>query len=81
MLYLQNPPNNGTLVSVGSLGFEAESANGFDIGGMSNTAYALLRSGGTTRIYTINLTNGSATPNATLPGNPTIRGFAVGLGF
>ncbi|WP_461150259.1 DUF4394 domain-containing protein [Spirosoma pulveris] len=81
MLVQQNPPNNGTLVSVGSLGFMAEAANGFDIGGTSGTAYALLRSNGTTQLYTINLTTGSATAGASLPGNPTIRGFALGLGF
>ena len=80
-LFQQNPPNNGTQVAVGPLGFTAEGANGFDIGGTSNTAYALLRSAGTTRIYTINLTNGSSTPGALLPGNPTVRGFALGLGF
>ena len=81
MLVQQNPPNNGTLVPVGSLGFPAEGANGFDIGGTSGTAYALLRSNGTTRLYTINLTNGSSSPGALLPGNPVVRGFALGLGF
>jgi hypothetical protein len=41
----------------------------------------LLRSNGSTTLYTINLTNGSATAGASLPGNPIIRGFALGLGF
>ncbi len=81
VLFQQNPPNNGTLVSVGLLGVDAETTNGFDIGGTSGMAYALLRSGGSTKIYTINLTTGAATAGATLPGNPTIRGFALGLGF
>ena len=81
MLYRQNPPNNGTLEPVGMLGVDAEGGNGFDIGGTSNVGYALLRSGSTTRIYTINLTNGAATNGAVLPGGPTIRGLAVGLGF
>ncbi len=81
MLLQQNPPNNGTLVPVGSLGFAAEGATGFDIGGTSGTAYALLRSNGSTRVYTINLTNGSSSPGALLPGNPVIRGFTLGLGF
>lgn len=84
-LFLQNPPNNGTLVPVGSgsglLGIPFEGANGFDIGGTSNTAYALLRSNGTTRIYTVNLMTAGVSGGAALPGNPTIRGFAVGLGF
>lgn len=81
MLYIQNPPNNGTLIPVGSLGIQAESANGFDIGGMSGMAYALLRTGGTTRVYSINLATGAATGGATLPGNPVVRGMALGLGF
>ncbi|WP_428665039.1 DUF4394 domain-containing protein [Runella sp.] len=81
MLYTQNPPNNGTLNLVGSLGMEVESANGFDIGGASNAAYALLRVGGITKVYTINLTTGAATGGSSLQGNPTVRGMAIGLGF
>ena len=81
MLVQQSPPNNGTLVPVGSLGVTAEAANGFDIGGTSGMAYALLRVGGTTRVYSINLTSGAATAGAMLPGNPMVRGFALGLGF
>nr|WP_310587280.1 DUF4394 domain-containing protein [Fibrella aquatilis] len=81
MLTQQNPPNNGTQVPVGSLGVTAEAANGFDIGGTTGIAYALLRVGGTTRVYSINLTSGAATAGASLPGNPVVRGFALGLGF
>ncbi|GAB3577291.1 hypothetical protein GCM10027578_44710 [Spirosoma luteolum] len=82
MLYRQDPPNNGTLVAVGSLGLQIEGNNGFDIGGTSGTAYALLRTtGGATGIYTINLSSGAATMVSSLPGNPTLRGFALGLGF
>ena len=78
-LYMQNPPNNGTLVEVGALGIDISSDNGFDIGGTSNKAYALVTVGGTTKIYTINLTTGAATEAATFPN--AARGFAVGLGF
>ncbi|AQG82164.1 DUF4394 domain-containing protein [Spirosoma montaniterrae] len=81
MLMRQDPPNAGGLVAVGSLGIPIEGGNGFDIGGTSNSAYALLRSGGTTRIYSINLTTGQASNGIALPGNPTVRGFALGLGF
>ena len=81
MLYTQNPPNNGTLVPVGPLNVVAEYTNGFDIGGTSGMAYALLRSGGTTRVYSINLTSGAATAGASLPGNSIVRGFTLGLGF
>lgn len=78
-LFIQNPPNNGTLIEVGSLGIDVTSESGFDIGGTSNRAYALLTVAGTTRIYTISLTSGAATQFASFP-NAT-RGFAVGLGF
>lgn len=81
MLFRQNPPNSGGLEMVGSLGLDAEGGNGFDIGGASNVGYALLRSGGTTRLYTVNLMSGAATNGISLPGNPSVRGFAIGLGF
>jgi hypothetical protein len=78
-LFKQDPPNNGTLVPVGSLGVTATAANGFDIGSTSGIAYALLTVDGTTKIYTINLTTGAATPGATVSGNTTA--FTLGLGF
>ncbi|MBD1391634.1 DUF4394 domain-containing protein [Mucilaginibacter glaciei] len=79
ILYKQDPPNNGTLVSVGALGVTSSVANGFDIGSTSGTAYALLTVGGVTKVYTINLTTGAATPGATLAGN--VSAFTLGLGF
>lgn len=81
VLFQQNPPNNGVLVNVGPLGVDVESANGFDIGGSTGMAYALLRSGGVTRVYTVNLTTGAATAGAAIPGNTLPRGFTLGLGF
>lgn len=78
-LYTQNPPNNGTLVEVGSLGVDATADNGFDIGGTSNMAYAILRVGANNFLYSINLTSGAATQIAPFPA--TVKGFAIGLGF
>ena len=78
-LYTQNPPNNGTLIETGALGIDVTAENGFDIGGTSNKAYALLTVGGVTRIYTINTTSGAATQLSAFPNSA--RGFAVGLGF
>jgi hypothetical protein len=78
-LYKQDPPNSGTLVDVGALGVTASASNGFDIGGTSGTAYALLTVGGVTKVYTINLTTGAATAGATVTGE--VKAFAVGLGF
>lgn len=78
-LFKQDPPNMGTLVDVGALGVTGASANGFDIGGTSGNAYALLTVGGVTKVYSVNLMTGAATAGATLTGNFT--GFALGLGF
>ena len=81
MLYTQTPPNDGTLVAVGALGVDATASNGFDIGGRTNTAYAILTVGGVNGIYTINTTTGRATLVTAFPGVGAVKGFAVGLGF
>ena len=79
MLYRQDPPNAGTLVSVGALGVNITGVNGFDIGGTSGTAYAVLTVGTTASVYTINLSTGAATKGADLP--RSLQAMAVGLGF
>lgn len=78
-LYLQNPPNNGTLIEQGSLGINIDGANGFDIGSTSQKAYLVATTSGTTKIYTVNTTNGATTSLANYPNS--VRGFTVGLGF
>jgi trimeric autotransporter adhesin len=68
MLFVQNPPNNGTQVFVGRLGVDVASVGGFDITG-PNTAYAILTTNAITSgpgavtngLYSINLANGAAT--------------------
>ncbi len=61
-LLIQNPPNNGTLIDIGALGVAAGDTLGFDIATLAavNYAYAGLTVGGTTGLYTINLTSGAA---------------------
>jgi len=78
-LYKQDPPNDGTLTEVGSLGVTVDAANGFDISAKTGAAYAVLSVGGATRLYVVSLTNGSTTPIATF--TQGMRGFALGLGF
>lgn len=78
-LYLQNPPNNGTLVEVGTLGINITGANGFDIGSTSQKAYLVATVGAETKLYTVNTTNGAAASLANYPN--AVRGFTVGLGF
>ena len=78
-LYLQSPPNNGTLVEIGNLGVNVEAANGYDIGGTSNIGYALLTASGATKLYSINKTSGAAIALGDFAS--TVNGFTVGLGF
>ena len=78
-LYLQNPPNAGTLVERGALGINITSNNGFDIGSTSQKAYLVATVGTETKIYTVNTTNGAATAVTNYPN--MVKGFTVGLGF
>lgn len=77
-LYEQNP-STGALTRVGRLGIDVTSANGFDIGGTSALAYAILTTGSETKLYRISLTAGTATPVIAFP--KKVRGFTLGLGF
>ncbi|MBW4612378.1 MAG: DUF4394 domain-containing protein [Desmonostoc vinosum HA7617-LM4] len=66
VLVLQNPPNDGTLKTIGKLGVNFAPLGGFDIltdAQGNNTAYAL--SGST--LYTINLSTGAASKIADVP--------------
>ena len=58
-LTIQNPPNNGTLATVGGLGINAGPATGFDIDG-TGAAYVVLAIGGASNLYTIDLGSGAA---------------------
>ncbi len=78
-LYIQMPPNNGTLVEVGSLGINIGADNGFDIGGRTGKAYGLFSIGSITKLYTLDLTNGLVVGQVDYPG--VAKGFALGLGF
>jgi Domain of unknown function (DUF4394) len=66
VLVLQNPPNNGTLGTIGSLGVNVGTVGGFDIFSPSNgvnTAFAAFAPDGSTAasLYTIDLGTGAAT--------------------
>jgi Domain of unknown function (DUF4394) len=58
ILGLQNPPNNGTLTSIGALGATVGVNTPFDIEGATGFAYAIL---GGNALSQINLTTGAAT--------------------
>jgi len=78
-LYLQNPPNNGTLSMPVALGVDAGAVNGMDIDARTNTGYAVLTVGGARRLYSINLaaTSAPATALGTLGITDDIRGIAL----
>ena len=56
-LLIQNPPNGGTLNTVGAMGIDATDEVGFDISGVTGAAYVSL----STNLYSINLQSGAAT--------------------
>jgi hypothetical protein len=80
-LVLQNPPNAGTLTTVGALGvalFPNGFGIGFDIEGGTNAAFAsLVTNLGQNGLYSINLTTGAASLLGDFGAN-TVRDIAVG---
>lgn len=74
-LFIQNPPNNGTLTAVGSLGVDASAVTGFDVVPGTGTAYATLVVGGITQLYLVDLVNGFAT--VIDPAASNLTGFAI----
>lgn len=62
-LYIQAPPNDGTLAAVGSgLGVNTTDVAGFDISGSTGAAFAsLTNANGASSLYSINLASGGAT--------------------
>ncbi|MEO5952012.1 MAG: DUF4394 domain-containing protein, partial [Chloroflexia bacterium] len=80
ILVTQNPPNNGTLNTVGSLGVNTSNLVGLDIASVS-TAYGSLTGPGnsTSELYTINLGTGAATLVGTIAGGETIRDITLAL--
>ncbi len=77
ILAIQNPPNDGRLNTVGSLGVDATGFVGFDIARGSARAFASITpAGGATGLYTINLLTGAATLVGAI-GASGIRDIAV----
>jgi hypothetical protein len=80
ILVIQNPPNNGTLNTVGALGVDATAVLGFDIrnfGAGADSAYATLVVGGTPGLYSIDLASGTASLIGTIGGGATLGALAV----
>ena len=78
-LYVQNPPNNGTLATPVALGVDGGAVNGFDIDARSNMGYAVMGVGATRNLYTVNLSATSAplTAVGALALTEDVRGIAL----
>ncbi len=77
VLVQQNPPNAGTLNTIGSLGIDFGTTGGFDIftGSDQTTNTAFAASGSS--LYNINLATGAATTLGTIGNNVNIVGLAA----
>ena len=75
-LYLQDPPNNGTLTNPVPLNVTFTTANGFDIDPRNNTGYAALSVNGSTGLYKVPL---SGTSGATRVGTIGAGDAIVGM--
>lgn len=82
-LYVQSPPNAGTLTLVGALGVDTVAVTGFDISGTSGLAFASLTNGDTadSSFYSINLATGAATLVGAfgIGGNPALAAPLLGI--
>jgi Domain of unknown function (DUF4394)/RTX calcium-binding nonapeptide repeat (4 copies) len=81
VLVRQDPPNNGVLNTIGSLGIDASSVLGFDIRsvGGNETALAAIDISGVSSLYRINLTTGQASIVGQIGDGTTIKGLALTL--
>ncbi|WP_269226836.1 DUF4394 domain-containing protein [Flavobacterium eburneipallidum] len=59
-LYLQNPPNNGTLEEIGDLGVDFTGVGNFDILPDNSSALAVTYSNNVSSLFTVNLKTGKA---------------------
>ncbi|GAB3901075.1 hypothetical protein GCM10028803_25110 [Larkinella knui] len=75
-LYIQNPPNNGTLVEVGSLEKDIAGTAGFDISSDNNYALLAYQIGGKSELGRVDLTKGAIKTLGGL-GPKTIIGLAI----
>lgn len=78
-LLLQSPPNDGVVSPIGGLGVSPEALAGFDVlsSGGRDAALAVLRVGGITGLYALDLGSGAAEQIGPVGGNPPLRGLAV----
>jgi len=76
LLTIQNPPNNGTLNTVGALGLNFDKLVGFDIA-PSGIAYATRQGAENLRLVSVNLVTGAVTLMGTIETRKAINGLAA----
>ncbi|MBC8097415.1 MAG: DUF4394 domain-containing protein [Akkermansiaceae bacterium] len=81
ILALQNPANSGVLTTIGGLGVNTTGDVGFDVSGITGTAYAALTdpADALSKLYQINLGTGAASLVGTIGGNQSIIGLAANV--
>src|SRR5262245_5016444 len=76
-------PSRGVLTTIGTgLGFNTSDLVGFDVSGITGTAFASLvpPTGGAAQLFTINVATGTATLVGTIGTGLTLTGLAAGVG-
>lgn len=75
----QNPPNAGTLTTVGSLGFDTTALVGFDVVAGTGDAFASLTASlsASSVLYRVSLGTGAASAVGTIGGGSTVVGLTV----
>lgn len=74
---LQDPPNDGTLNTVGSLGANVTNTTAFDIQSPGNTAFAVVQGSSGPELHRINVSTGSATLVGSIGVSGNVRGLAI----
>ena len=79
ILVTQVASNRVRFGTVGAIGLNASAAGGFDVSGVTGTAYAALLPSGSSQssLYTINLATGLATPVGVINGGLVISALTV----
>ena len=79
VLATQIPPNNGTLNTLGLLGFNTSDLVGFDISPLSGLSFASLTAPGGTgsQLFAVNLANGAATLIGSIGGTVALADIAT----
>jgi hypothetical protein len=72
-------PNSGQITTVGSLGIDVNARGGFDISGVTGTAFlgAMLADESRTRLYTVNLETGAISEVGIIDGGLELRTMTV----